>query len=117
MKELICIVCPKGCRLSVDEENGYAVSGNDCPRGEAYGKAEAQHPTRVLTSTVRIEGAPHRRLPVRTDGAIPKDRIRDAMALLDDVLASAPVRMGDVILADLFGSGISFIATRDMPRL
>ena len=40
MKELVCIVCPKGCRLSVDEENGFAVTGNSCPRGEEYGKRE-----------------------------------------------------------------------------
>ena len=27
MTDLICIVCPKGCHLKVDEENGYkAVS-------------------------------------------------------------------------------------------
>lgn len=53
MKELICITCPKGCHLKVDEENGYAVTGNSCPKGEAYGKAELCHPTRVVTSTVK----------------------------------------------------------------
>ena len=50
MKELICIVCPKGCHLKVDEENGCAVTGNGCPRGAEYGKNELLHPTRVLTS-------------------------------------------------------------------
>ena len=49
MKELVCIVCPKGCRLKVDEANDYAVTGNACPRGAAYGKSEIQNPTRVLT--------------------------------------------------------------------
>ena len=53
MAELICIVCPKGCHLTVDESNGYAVSGHSCPRGEAYGKAELISPTRTVTSTVR----------------------------------------------------------------
>ena len=53
MKELICIVCPKGCHLKVDEENGCAVTGNGCPRGAEYGKSELLHPTRVLTSTVK----------------------------------------------------------------
>ena len=65
MTELICIVCPKGCHLKVDEENGYAVTGNSCERGAAYGKKELVNPTRVVTSTVRIEGAALRRLPVR----------------------------------------------------
>ena len=59
MKELICITCPKGCHLKVDEENGYAVTGNSCPKGEAYGKAELCHPTRVVTSTVKCTGAAH----------------------------------------------------------
>ena len=62
MKELICIVCPNGCHLKVDEENGYNVTGNKCERGAEYGKAELLHPVRVVTSTVRIEGAACRRL-------------------------------------------------------
>ena len=32
MKELICIKCPKGCHLHVDDENGYAVFQNFCKR-------------------------------------------------------------------------------------
>ena len=57
MTELICIVCPKAANLKVDEENGYAVTGNGCPRGAAYGHKELTNPTRVITSTVRVEGA------------------------------------------------------------
>ena len=53
MKELVCIVCPRGCRLKVDEENDFAVTGNTCPRGAEYGRNEIMAPTRVLTSTVR----------------------------------------------------------------
>ena len=45
MRELTCIVCPKGCRLKVDEENNWAVTGNSCPRGAEYGKAECTAPT------------------------------------------------------------------------
>ena len=85
MKELICIVCPNGCHLKVDEENGYNVTGNKCERGAEYGKAELLHPVRVVTSTVRIEGAACRRLPVKTSAAVDKDRIFDVMALLDGV--------------------------------
>ncbi len=54
MIELTCIVCPKGCRLRVDDENGYKVTGNVCARGEAYGREEALDPKRTVTSTVRI---------------------------------------------------------------
>ena len=70
MRELICITCPKGCHLKVDEENGYKVTGNGCPRGAIYGKKECTHPTRVVTSTVKIVGAEIERLSVKTNGDI-----------------------------------------------
>ena len=54
MKELICIVCPKGCHLYVDEENNDFVTGNSCPRGAAYGQNEIRNPQRTLTSTPLI---------------------------------------------------------------
>lgn len=114
MKEVICIVCPRGCHLEVDEKNGYAVTGNGCPRGAAYGKAELQHPTRVLTSTVRLEGSALRRLPVKTDRAIPRDRMREAMAVLDRVTVHPPVAVGQVLIPDLLGTGANLVATREV---
>ncbi len=60
IKEVICICCPKGCHLQVDTENDYTVTGNACPNGAAYGKEELTHPTRIITSTVRITGGLYR---------------------------------------------------------
>jgi CxxC motif-containing protein len=100
--------------LRVDEENGYAVTGNACPRGEVYGKEEIRNPTRVLTSTVRIEGAALRRCPVKTGRAIPKGLLPQAMRALDDVLLVSPVRAGDVVLADLCGTGVDVVVTRSL---
>lgn len=117
MKELVCIVCPKGCRLQVDEQNDYCVTGNACPRGEAYGRKELINPTRVVTSTVRIEGARYRRLPVKTNAEIPKQSMMDAMKILDGITLHAPVKAGDVVAANILGLGIDFIATRDMERV
>lgn len=114
MTELICIVCPKGCYLHVDEKNGFAVSGQGCPRGAEYGKIELTNPTRVLTSTVKAVGGAHRRCPVKTSGAIPKGMVFDAMRLLDGVELRCPVKMGQVVFADIMGTGIDFIATRDL---
>ncbi|WP_283672889.1 DUF1667 domain-containing protein [Butyricicoccus sp. Marseille-Q5471] len=113
MTELICITCPKGCHLTVDEENGFAVTGNACPRGEAYGKNELQHPVRVVTSTVRLTGGAAPRLPVKTDKPLPKDKVFDCMALLDAVVAAAPVKVGDVLLANICGTDVNIVATKN----
>ena len=112
MKELICIVCPKGCHLKVDEENGYAVTVNSCPRGAEYGKKELVNPTRVITSTVRVEGGTLRRVSVKTSSDIPKKDIFKAMALLDSVTVKAPVSIGDVVVKDILGLGVDFVATK-----
>jgi CxxC motif-containing protein len=117
MKELICIVCPKGCHLRVDEENGFAVTGNSCPRGESYGKTELQNPTRVLTSTVCISGGIHRRLPVKTNTPIPKGLLFEAMRCLDTVKVQAPVHAGEVIVSNLLSTGADVVAARDMASL
>ena len=115
MTELICIVCPRGCHLTVDESHDYAVSGNRCPRGEAYGKKELTMPTRTLTSMVRIEGAAHPCCSVKTSSDIPKRMIPQAMALLEDVRLHAPVYIGDTVIPDICGTGVAWIATKNCP--
>ena len=114
MTELICIGCPKGCHLKVDEENGYAVTGNSCPIGAEYGANELKNPTRVLTSTVRIVGGLHDCLPVRTNKPIPKPLLLQAMAELKNIEVKSPVRMGDVIVSNILDTGADVIATRNM---
>lgn len=116
MKELICIVCPNGCRLRVDEEDGYKVTGNACHRGEEYGRNELLHPVRVLTGTVRLHGAELARCPVKTRGPIPKEKLLDAARALCTVDVTAPVQRGDVVLADVCGTGVDVVATRNLRR-
>ena len=115
MTELICIVCPKGCHLKVDEEKDFAVTGNGCPRGAEYGKKELTNPTRVITSTVRVEGGAIRRASVKTSSDIPKGKIFEAMRLLDNVTLQAPVHMGDIVVHDILGLGVDFVATKNVP--
>lgn len=114
MKELVCIVCPKGCRLHVDDENGYLVSGNSCIRGAEYGKNEILNPTRVLTSTVKAEGGLYRRCPVKTNRAVPKAKLFEIMAALNAVTLSAPVQVGQVIIENVCGTGADIIATKGL---
>ena len=114
MKELICITCPRGCHLLVDEEHDYAVTGNSCPRGAVYGRSELLHPVRTLTSTVRVEGAALPRLPVKTDRPLPREKMMDCMALLDGITAHAPVRIGQVLAEHILGTDVNIVATKAM---
>lgn len=114
MKELVCIVCPKGCRLHVDEENDYAVTGNACPRGAVYGHGEIKNPTRVLTSTVKIDGALYRRCPVKTDGVVPKGKLMEIMKLLNAVELKSPVQIGQVVIENVAGTGANVVVTKDL---
>lgn len=114
--ELICIVCPVGCHLTVTEtgEGEFSVVGNKCKRGETYGVKELTNPTRVLPTTVKIEGGILKRLPVKTKGAIPKDLIFEAMHVINKVSVKAPIKMGDVIIKDILHTGIDVVASRSM---
>lgn len=114
MRELVCIVCPKGCRLRVDEENDFAVTGNSCPRGAQYGREECTNPTRVVTSTVAVAGGMHPRCPVKTNAPIPKSKMFDVMAALDGLVIPAPVALGQVIVPDVCGTGVDIVATRSV---
>ena len=116
MKELICIVCPQGCHLKVDEENGCSVTGNSCPRGAEYGKMELTHPTRVVTSTVRCQGGLYPRCPVKTDRAVPKELVFDVMKALEGVVLTAPVAVGQIVIENVCGAGANVVATRNLAK-
>ncbi len=94
------------------EENGYKVTGNGCPRGAAYGEKELVNPTRVITSTVRVEAKTARRVPVKTASDIPKGKIYDIMKELDKVTMKAPVAIGDVVIPNVLGLGVDVVACK-----
>jgi len=118
-RELICVTCPMGCRITVEMEEGkvLSVSGNSCPRGEAYARQECIQPMRILTSTVRIENGIHRVLPVITEKEIPLEKMEAAMAEVREVTVNAPVVVNDVILEDIAGTGVNLIASRSMQKI
>ena len=98
----------------MDETKDYAVTGNGCPRGAEYGKAELTNPTRVLTSTVKIDGAHHRRCPVKTDRAVAKGKLFELMALLDEVRLTAPVKVGQVIIENAADTGANIVCCKNL---
>lgn len=116
MREMICIVCPVGCRLQVDErpDGEIIVMGNGCNRGVPYAKKELTNPTRVITSTVKIKGGIHKRLPVKTSTDIPKGLNFDVMRELESIEVVSPIKVGTVLIKNVLGTGADIVATRDM---
>ena len=113
---LICIGCPLGCPLTVEMEGSEvkAVSGNTCPRGDAYARKEMTNPTRIVTSTVRVAGGRLAMVSVKTASDIPKGKIFDCVKALKDVEVKAPVKIGDVIMENVAGTGVNIIATKNV---
>lgn len=117
MAELICIVCPKGCHLHVDETNDYKVTGNNCGRGIVYGKQELINPVRTITSTCRIKEGNLPRIPVKTQDTIPKGKMLEIMKMINQVELEAPVHVGDLVLENVLDTGVNVVACKDMERI
>ena len=111
-RDLVCIICPRGCNLTVelDGKEIKSVTGNSCPRGLQYAENECLNPQRTVTSTIRcIDGRP---FSVKTDRAIPKDKVFECMKMINSVTAPLPIHIGDVMIKDVFGSNV--VATENI---
>ena len=114
-KSLICITCPMGCKLQVSGSvDDLQVSGDKCPKGKEYALNEITNPVRMVCTTVKISGGIHPVIPVKTDKAIADEYKYEVVNAVKDITLSSPVKMGDVIVPDLFGTGVNIVAERDM---
>lgn len=113
---LVCIQCPVGCMMeaTVCDKEVINVENNRCKRGEIYAKKELVNPTRILTSTVLIEGATIGRLPVKTSEDIPKEKIFECIKAIKSVKVKSPVEIGDIIIKNVANTGVDIIATRNV---
>lgn len=112
--ELICINCPRGCTLQVEQQGEEInVSGNFCSKGIPYAKQEITDPQRVLTILMCPEGA-ERPLSVKTDRPVPKALLKECAKAVYSTHPKLPVKYGDVLIEDLCGTGAKVIATADM---
>ena len=117
-KEYTCIVCPRSCDLVLEDQDGQlSVSGNSCPRGAEYARNEYTHPVRMITTTVKLTASRNRTLPVISDGAVPKEKLRACLDYLYSLEVEAPVHLHDVIVEDILGTGVSVLAARDAGRI
>ncbi|MDR3322273.1 MAG: DUF1667 domain-containing protein [Synergistaceae bacterium] len=116
MRKYTCITCPMSCDLEVAEgESGkLEVSGNQCDRGRVYAENEHRVPMRVITTTIRIEGAQIPLLPVIGTAPVPKGLLLDCLRVLYGLKVVSPVRMGDVVARDILGTGVDVVAARSL---
>lgn len=118
-REIVCIVCPNGCRMKVfvNEENKVNLVENAlCSRGEAYAKDEIQSPKRSLTSTIRVIDGNFPLVSVRSDKTIPKEKIHEALSELRKLELQAPIKYHQVIVRDILGTGANIIATKQVVK-
>jgi len=114
MKQITCIICPIGCRVSVETVDGqFIFSGNRCRKGEGFAREELLSPVRSITTTVRTAFPRIPVLPVRTNGEVPKDKIAEIIRELSNVVITEKIGIGDIVAADILGTGCDVIATSD----
>lgn len=111
---LTCIGCPMGCQLEVEkiDKEKISVTGHTCRRGETYARKEITNPTRIVTTTVRIESEPDKVLSVKTEYDIPKTKILECIQALKDVCIRKPIYIGDIVVGDIAKTGVNVIATK-----
>ena len=112
MKQLTCIVCPRGCQLNIDDNN--VVTGNFCPRGKNYAISEITNPTRIVTSTMKVLNSNEVRVPVKTSKPIKKDLMFEIMDKINTKLVYEPIKIGDILIENVDGDNTDIIATKNI---
>ena len=113
-RELTCIVCPKGCQLTVelDGKRVLSVNGATCKRGVAYAEAECTAPMRTLTTTAAVEGGGV--VPVKTDKTVPKELLFDCMKAVNEARVPKDAKLGYVVIENVLGTGANIVTTRNV---
>lgn len=117
--QVVCIGCPLGCVVTAKkkEDGTLEISGNTCPKGEAYARSEFTSPVRMITSLIRVMDGNHKVVSVKTSAEIPKDKIFACMEEIHHAAASAPVHIGDVLISNVADSGIDIVATSEVEKI
>lgn len=118
-RELICLVCPNGCSIHVDYEEGnpprlVRAEGARCPRGETWAQQEIEDPRRTFSTSVRVFGGDFLEASVRLTKPVPLSKVFEVMAEIKKIGLKAPLAIGDVILVNPAGTETEVIITRNV---
>ena len=119
IRKITCIVCPNGCELEAEIQDGKCISvnGNLCPKGAQYAAQEVEEPKRTIASSVAVKNGTLPLVSVRLNRAVPKEKIFDVMSEIRTLSLHAPVHAGDVIVENILGLQSDLIATKNVEKL
>lgn len=117
-KTVICTTCPSGCEMEAifTDETDLTVTGNRCPRGKAYCANECFDPKRMFTASVKIEGCTRAMMPVRSEAAVPKDKLMECAEAVHKITLTAPVESHEVIIKNVAGTGVDIVAAMTLSQ-
>jgi len=115
-KQIICIMCPLGCRMEAHTEGKEVIEleGNRCKKGIEYAGQEFFSPERILATTVKTDNPQLPLLPVRSDKSLPRERLEESMDVIAQHTVSGPIRMGKIIVRNILNTGVNIIASKSM---
>ena len=113
--KITCIICPVGCRISINIENKeLIITGNKCIKGFDFAKTEIESPVRSFTTTIRTVFSKNPVLPVKTNRDVPKDKIMDIICELSGIIITERIGIGEIVAANIAGTGSDIIATSNI---
>jgi CxxC motif-containing protein len=116
-REIICIMCPLGCRIKVQVEGEEVkqVEGEGCKKGVKYAQQEVTFPGRILTTTVATDSPEMPLLPVRSNKALPKEKLIECMKHISKHSVTGSVKLGQTVIKNILGLGADIVACRTIP--
>jgi CxxC motif-containing protein len=116
LDRLTCVLCPVGCEIEVgkDEAGELEVRGNQCEKGVPFAVEEVLHPMRNLATSVPVRGTVAKMVSVRLSGRVPREMIFPILAEIAGLRPEAPLRRGQVLIADVLGTGVDVVVTRSV---
>jgi len=116
--DIICTGCPKGCQVIIKTEGDKItdIYGYECPTGKEYAINEFKNPTRILPTTVKVEGGEFPLVPVKTAAPIPKSDLIKAMNFIAEKTVKAPIEIGDILIENILNTGVDVVATRNIKK-
>jgi CxxC motif-containing protein len=113
---MTCVLCPVGCELVVrrDSEGGVQVQGYQCEKGVSFAVEEVLRPMRNLATSIPVRGMAAGLVSVRLSRAVPLGMLFPILVEIARLRPEAPIRRGQILIADVLGTGADVIATRSV---